>query len=164
MMEASSCSPGKFVLVRMDEEHLQCIAVVNFKGGSAKTTTAANLTQYLALHGYRTLAIDLDPCGFDNAVRRGSRDRWWALAKPLWRDLMAMGNGRSPPQLCAQPTFLTLDLVPAGLELMEMSTSSSRDDYLAERGGEWCQFLRADLSKPWPIATEHDVVVIDCPP
>ena len=61
MMEARSRSPGKFVPVRRDEEHLQCIAVVNFKGGSAKTTTAANLTQYLALHGYRTLAIDLDP-------------------------------------------------------------------------------------------------------
>jgi len=34
---------------------------MNFKGGSGKTTTAAHLSQYLALHGYRVLAIDLDP-------------------------------------------------------------------------------------------------------
>ena len=42
-------------------EHLQVITVMNFKGGSGKTTTSAHLTQYLALHGYRVLAIDLDP-------------------------------------------------------------------------------------------------------
>ena len=34
---------------------------MNFKGGSGKTTTAAHLAQWLALHGYRTLALDLDP-------------------------------------------------------------------------------------------------------
>ena len=31
------------------------------KGGSGKTTTAAHLSQYFALKGYRVLAIDLDP-------------------------------------------------------------------------------------------------------
>jgi len=40
---------------------LQVIAVTNFKGGSGKTTTTAHLAQYLALQGYRVLAIDLDP-------------------------------------------------------------------------------------------------------
>ena len=34
---------------------------MNFKGGSGKTTTAAHMAQYLALRGYRVLAIDLDP-------------------------------------------------------------------------------------------------------
>src|SRR5215217_8176059 len=34
-------------------EHLQVIAVVNFKGGSGKTTTAAHFAQHLALQGYR---------------------------------------------------------------------------------------------------------------
>ena len=42
-------------------EKLQTIAVANFKGGSAKTTTTIYLAQYLALHGYRVLAVDLDP-------------------------------------------------------------------------------------------------------
>src|SRR5690242_5594321 len=62
-MAARSRNPHKFLPARRTGEHVQCISVVNFKGGSAKTTTAANLTQYLALCGYRTLAIDLDPQG-----------------------------------------------------------------------------------------------------
>ena len=50
-----------YVPGRRSDEHLQVIAVTNFKGGSGKTTTAAHLAQYCALRGYRTLAIDLDP-------------------------------------------------------------------------------------------------------
>src|SRR4051794_37633618 len=46
---------------RTEAETLQVLAVTNFKGGSGKTTTSAHLTQYLALRGYRVLAIDLDP-------------------------------------------------------------------------------------------------------
>ena len=37
------------------------LAVTNFKGGSGKTTTSVHLAQYLALQGYRVLAVDLDP-------------------------------------------------------------------------------------------------------
>jgi len=40
---------------------LQTIACTNFKGGSAKTTTSLYLAQYLALCGFRVLAVDLDP-------------------------------------------------------------------------------------------------------
>ncbi len=50
-----------YIRHRRDDEGLQVISLVNFKGGSAKTTTSAHLAQYLALRGYRTLAIDLDP-------------------------------------------------------------------------------------------------------
>jgi chromosome partitioning protein len=39
----------------------QIIAVCNYKGGVAKTTTTIHLAQYLALRGYRCLAVDLDP-------------------------------------------------------------------------------------------------------
>ena len=46
---------------RITGEHLQVVAVVNFKGGSGKTTTAAHLAQHLTLQGYRVLAVDLDP-------------------------------------------------------------------------------------------------------
>ncbi|MGO7932171.1 AAA family ATPase, partial [Rhizobium ruizarguesonis] len=44
---------------RLPGEKLQTVAVTNFKGGSAKTTTTLYLAQYLALAGYRVLAIDL---------------------------------------------------------------------------------------------------------
>jgi chromosome partitioning protein len=36
------------------------VSVCNFKGGVAKTTTTAHLAQYLCLHGYRVLLVDLD--------------------------------------------------------------------------------------------------------
>jgi chromosome partitioning protein len=39
------------------------IAVVNFKGGSTKTTTAFNLAQGLTLRGRKVLLVDLDPQG-----------------------------------------------------------------------------------------------------
>jgi chromosome partitioning protein len=51
----------KYVPHRRRDEKLQVVAVVNFKGGSGKTTTAAHLAQHLALTGHRVLAIDLDP-------------------------------------------------------------------------------------------------------
>lgn len=52
---------ANYLPFRRGNDHLQVIAATNFKGGSGKTTTAAHLAQYLALRGYRTLAIDLDP-------------------------------------------------------------------------------------------------------
>lgn len=46
---------------RVDGEECQIIAITNFKGGSSKTCTSIHLGHYLALKGYRVLAVDLDP-------------------------------------------------------------------------------------------------------
>jgi plasmid partitioning protein RepA len=60
-LDAGGKPDRKYLPWRTAGEHLQVVTVVNFKGGSGKTTTAAHLSQYLALRGYRVLAIDLDP-------------------------------------------------------------------------------------------------------
>jgi chromosome partitioning protein len=60
-LDETGKSGRHYVKHRSTSEHLQVISCVNFKGGSAKTTTAAHLAQYLALNGYRVLAVDLDP-------------------------------------------------------------------------------------------------------
>jgi chromosome partitioning protein len=164
MMEARSRSPGKFVPVRRDEEHLQCIAVVNFKGGSAKTTTAANLTQYLALHGYRTLAIDLDPQASLTTLFGVAPETAVGPGQSLYGAIRYDGE-RKPLSSIVRSTYIpTLDLVPAGLELMEFEHELPRammSGRTAENGAGFFEQISASLG---PIANEYDVVVIDCPP
>ena len=108
IMEARSRTPGKFVPVRRNGEHLQCIAVVNFKGGSAKTTTAVNLSQYLALHGYRTLAIDLDPqANSYDAVRRRPGGVGRTGRQVFMERFGTKASARRSPRLSGARTFQT---------------------------------------------------------
>ncbi len=48
---------------RREDDDLAVVAFVNFKGGSAKTTSSVHFAQYAALQGYRVLLLDLDPQG-----------------------------------------------------------------------------------------------------
>ncbi len=50
----------KFNPRRREGDELSILACVNFKGGSAKTTSSVHLAHYLALRGYRVLILDLD--------------------------------------------------------------------------------------------------------
>lgn len=61
LLETNARKPGDYIPGRREGDHLQVIGVMNFKGGSGKTTTSAHLAQRLALTGYRVLGIDLDP-------------------------------------------------------------------------------------------------------
>ena len=63
VLEQSSRTKGRYLPGRRDGEKLQIWQLMNFKGGSSKSTTTIHLAHYLALKGYRVLAVDLDPQG-----------------------------------------------------------------------------------------------------
>jgi len=61
LLEKTARKPRDYLPGHREGDHLQVTGVMNFKGGSGKTTTSAHLAQRLAFTGYRVLAIDLDP-------------------------------------------------------------------------------------------------------
>jgi len=160
-MAVKSRNPVKFVPRRRGGEHLQLIAVVNFKGGSAKTTTAANLAQYLALSGYRTLAIDLDPQASLTTLFGIAPEASVGPGESLYGSLRFDG-APVPIQSVIRKTYIPkLDVVPGALELMEYEHEAPRA--LADRTLNRLVFTRV-AEALGPIADDYDVVVIDCPP
>ena len=155
--------PGKrrYVPYRQPGEELHVVSVVNFKGGSGKTTTAAHLAQHLALKGHRVLAIDLDPQASLTALHgiQPELDDVPSLYETLRYD-----DERKPITEVIRPTnFPNLDIVPASLELQEYEYDTpvaltSSDPY---EGRTFFTRISKALSE---VDDRYDVVVIDCPP
>jgi chromosome partitioning protein len=129
---------------RRQGERMQTVACVNFKGGSAKTTTALYLAQFLALKGYRVLAVDLDP--------QASLTSMFGIQPEF--DLS---------EIIRKTYFDGLDLVPGNLELMEFEHETPRA--LAESrltgGGMFFKRVGDALAD---VEARYDIVVVDCPP
>jgi chromosome partitioning protein len=83
MLEKVAKSAGTYLPGRRAGDHLQVITVINFKGGSGKTTTAAHLAQKAALDGYRVLAIDLDPQASLSALHGFQPEPCWTAARSM---------------------------------------------------------------------------------
>lgn len=148
---------------RADGETLQIVAITNFKGGSAKTTTAAHLAQYLALQGYRVLAIDLDPQSSLSALFGLQPETDLGENETLYAALR-YDEKRRPLREVIRPTYFDgLDLVPANLELQEFEHDTPRQ-LARRRSSDSDLFFARVRSAIQAVEAEYDVAVVDCPP
>jgi chromosome partitioning protein len=150
-----------FVPHRRPGEKLQVIAVVNFKGGSGKTTTAAHLAQYLALTGHRVLAVDLDPQASMSSLHgfQPELDQISSIYDAIRYD----GNKMPLSDIIRQTNFPGLDIVPANLDLQEYEydTPLAMADKSSNEGKTFFTRISRALAE---VDDRYDVVVVDCPP
>ncbi|WP_108502607.1 plasmid partitioning protein RepA [Paracoccus indicus] len=158
-LEKGAKSSGTYLPGRRGDDHLQVIAVINFKGGSGKTTTAAHLAQKLALDGYRVLGVDLDPQASLSALH-GFQPEFDLLDGGTLYDAIRYDDPVPLRDVIQKTYFTNLDLIPGNLDLMEFEHDTPRA--LAARSGNL--FFTRIGDKLAEIEDDYDVVVIDCPP
>ena len=153
----------RFLPYRQDREHLQVLAVANFKGGSAKTTTSVHLAQYLALHGYRVLAIDLDPQASLSAMFGFQPEIDVQANETIYAALRYDDERRPMKEIIHQTYFDGIDLIPGNLEVMEYEHETPRilAQRLGSREGMFFERLKLALDE---VRHRYDVVILDTPP
>ena len=122
------------------------LAIVNQKGGSAKTTTAVNLASSLASIGKKTLLIDFDPQGSSTS---------WLKCKNESKDLYdVFVENTSINDIVTKTSVKRLFIIPSnhwllGVEKI-LTTEVGAETVLKKKIKE--------LDKKW------DFIFIDCPP
>lgn len=152
-----------YVPTRTAGEHLQIIAVTNFKGGSGKTTSAAHLAQYFALRGYRVLAVDLDPQASMSALYGYQPEFDVGDNGTLYGAIRYDDERRPLSEIIRRTYFAGLDLVPGNLELHEFEHDTPRVLSDRNRDPDGLFFMRVSNALE-SVGDNYDVVVIDCPP
>lgn len=123
------------------------IVIANDKGGVGKTATAGNLAGLAAIHGLKTLAVDLDAQG-NLASDLGLRQR---QLTDEGKSLLDALTSDSPPVPMATGRE-RFDLVSAGRHTLEV------EDLLRVKGPAALYWALA------PLVAEYDLVVLDAPP
>ncbi|SDQ37090.1 AAA family ATPase [Pseudovibrio sp. Tun.PSC04-5.I4] len=159
---------------RRGTEDLRVIAAVNFKGGSAKSTTSVHFAQYMALRGYRVLAIDLDPQGSLSdmfgcePVRLKEDDSLYAALR--YEDTLPLS------QVIRKTYFPNLDLCPSGrwvsdwefdaprvateLKIHEQGLRSDYNAVTEQLGDDWLQ--ESELDKLTRSAAHLENEITQC--
>ncbi|MBE0448963.1 MAG: ParA family protein [Actinobacteria bacterium] len=124
------------------------LAVVNQKGGVGKSTTAVNLSAYLADMGQQVLLIDLDPQGnTSSGLGIDKKSLKWCVYD-------AVVNEKPLVETIEQTGIENLSIVPSTVQLagaeIELVNDYSREYRLKQA---------IDL-----IKQRYDYIIIDCPP
>ena len=127
---------------------MSTIAITNQKGGVGKTTTAINLSTYLADLGKKILLVDLDPQGNSTSGLGIDKEQ---IESCLYDILI---NGKHIDEIKVASKIPNLDVVPASVVLaaaeVELVQELSRETK-----------LKAALEK---VKDDYDFIIIDCPP
>ncbi|MBP2551143.1 chromosome partitioning protein [Neorhizobium galegae] len=152
-----------FLPRRRGDEKLQVLAVANFKGGSAKTTTTLHLAHYLAVQGLRVLAIDLDPQASLSAMFGYQPEFDIAENETVYAAIRYDDQRRPVREVIRKTYFDGVDLIPANLELMEYEHETPQA--IAEGYGRGDEiFFRRLSAVIAEVEADYDVVLIDAPP
>ena len=125
---------------------MRVIAVINQKGGVAKTTTTANLGHALAMSGKKVTLLDLDPQGHLGAYL-GVNDR----SLPGMEQVLL---NNTPLHEVTLKVRDNLELIPAGARLDRM-------EQLTEGRLDVSKRLKAAINA---LQGDTDYLLIDCPP
>ena len=124
------------------------IAICNQKGGVSKTTTAINLSAFLALHGKYVLLVDTDPQA--NATTGIGLNADYDQPNIYH----AMINDQNPATMLKKTSMFGFDVLPANqdlagatIELVSMDERESRLKHVLDS-----------------LRTNYDYILIDCPP
>ena len=140
---------------------MRATAILNLKGGVAKTTTVVNMAAILAdrFRSKRILVIDCDSqCNTTDFFLGGEEVR-----TPTVADLLRMGRTSIIEEvITAYPPEETnverVDIIPAADSLMDLDLSAARD------GNANTKALYAALSILEGAGRKYSYVLFDCPP
>ena len=127
---------------------MRIIAIANQKGGCGKTTTAINLSTFLAIAGKKILLIDIDPQG--NATSGLGIDKA-TLAASIYNVIL---DQLSPNNATVQTQIQNLSLIPSNISL-----TGAEIELVGIMGREYK--LKKALAE---IRDAYDFILIDCPP
>lgn len=164
ILSKTSREPRKMLPIRQNNEQLQILACLTFKGGSGKTTSSIHLSQWFALHGYRVLVVDMDPQASLTTLL-GLRPHLDIGDYHTVYDALRYAFGRDDVQkpmssVVRKTYFPNLDLAPAGLILSEYETETP----YALQHNEPQPFYTRLRDAIDSVANDYDLVFIDCPP
>ena len=130
---------------------MRSIAVINQKGGCGKTTTAINLSAFLAREPRRVLLVDMDPQGHSSI---GLKTDFAQSVRTISDVLLRKADEGPRLSDVILPVLPNLDLVPADITLSavpeKLSAVRGRERRLAEAIDD--------------VRHRYHYVVVDCPP
>lgn len=127
---------------------MKVISITNQKGGVGKTTSAINISFYLAKMGYKVLIVDFDPQGNATSGLGVDKNSLGSTMSDVISGSVALKD------VILETEFHKLKLAPSTPIL------ANTEIELANVGGRFSR-LREALKT---VSEEYDYVILDCPP